>query len=147
MVVYIHRRYLIIPTKEKINNTSKQNPRKQCRNKKRSRNREKSSSHSELFFLFRTLLDSHQINISQINDNDLEQCDVVQNNLQKEFVSNTMDYIGNETLADYFNKSLIETKNNPSKNENIYNQTHQYTSIFTGKCAFIKQKRNNTQRH
>ena len=66
-------------------------------------------------FFFGPLLDSHQINISQINDNDLEQCDVVQNNLQKEFVSNTMDYIGNETLADYFNKSLIETKNNPSK--------------------------------
>lgn len=70
-------------------------------------------------FYFAPLLQSTPINLSEIDENNLKQCDVVQNNLQKKFVSNTMDYVGKKTLAQYFGESLEKTIQNPASIQNF----------------------------
>ena len=65
-------------------------------------------------FFFAPLLNSQPITLSEIDEKELKQCDIVQNNLQKKFVSNTMDYVGKKTLAKVFSESLEKTIHNPA---------------------------------
>ena len=57
-------------------------------------------------FYFAPLLKTQEITVSQMNETELDDCDVVQKNPNKKFVSNRMEYVGKNTLMEVVNHSL-----------------------------------------
>ena len=57
-------------------------------------------------FFFAPILETCDLRVSQIDDEQLNQCEVVEKNQTKPFSSNKLDYVGKQTFGPYFETSL-----------------------------------------
>ena len=53
-------------------------------------------------YYFAPILSSCPVDIGVINEEEIEKCNVVQNNKDKNYVSNTLKYVGKNTILDHF---------------------------------------------
>lgn len=89
-------------------------------------------------FFFAPIIEHCNLNLSTITNGQLEKCEIVTNSLQKkehvQFASNKIQYIGQNSFADYFGKLLTSSSSKTSQDK-VAGLSHKRMNLYIRKIV------------